>query len=217
MSSGASKAFPKAHADKLPAEGYVIETSGANMLIAGSDERGTLYGTYAFLEDQCGVGWFGPDAAVIPRRSTVTVDRLHIRDTPAFMMRDDNAGITRKSAAWDAHIRLNGSFTPDDPQYGGNYRLFNGDENFYELISPEKYFATHPEYFSLIKGARSTKSGGEWGPGQLCLTNPDVFRIITDGPCREVTADPEAPHPRHLAQRLGRRQLRGRRLQGERR
>ena len=191
MSTGASKAFPKAHVGKLPAEGYVVETSVANVLIAGADERGTLYGVYAFLEDQLGVGWFGPDATVIPKRGTVTVDHLHIREAPAFMMRDDNAGITRKSAAWDAHIRLNGSFIPDDPKYGGNYRLFNGDENFYELISPDKYFNTHPEYFSLIKGARSTKSGGTWGPGQLCLTNPDVFKIITDALADKVKVDPK--------------------------
>ena len=40
-------------------------------------------------------------------------------------------------------------------------------------MPPEKHFAEHPEYFSLLNGNRTPD-------GQLCLTNPDVYRIVVD-------------------------------------
>jgi len=42
---------------------------------------------------------------------------------------------------------------------------------FASFVPAEEYFDSHPEYFSLIDGMR-VKS-----PSQLCLTNPDVFRL----------------------------------------
>jgi hypothetical protein len=41
-------------------------------------------------------------------------------------------------------------------------------------MPPEKYFDQHPEYFSEIKGKRTK------GRYQLCLTNPDVRRIMLE-------------------------------------
>ena len=41
---------------------------------------------------------------------------------------------------------------------------------FGALCPPERYFDTHPEYFSLVGGKRQS------GYAQLCLTNPDVLR-----------------------------------------
>ena len=66
-----------------------------------------------------------------------------------------------------------------DPAYDAWHKLnTNADfglfvHTFKVLVPPEKYFAEHPEYFSLLKGHRTHD-------GQLCLTNPDVFRIVVD-------------------------------------
>ena len=47
-------------------------------------------------------------------------------------------------------------------------------------MNASKWFKSHPEYFSLnAKGQRvPAKDGG--GPGQLCLTNPDVRRLTLE-------------------------------------
>lgn len=43
---------------------------------------------------------------------------------------------------------------------------------FYALVPPDKYFATHPEWYSLINGKRSHDSA------QLCLTNPELRDFV---------------------------------------
>ena len=50
---------------------------------------------------------------------------------------------------------------------------------FNELVPPDVYFDTRPEYFSLIDGKRRK------GYYQLCLTNPDVLRITIENGVRE--------------------------------
>src|SRR5579862_6682671 len=66
-----AKAFPHRHLDGLPAESFEISPRGHNLLIAGPDDRGTIYGTYSFLEDDLGVGWYAPDATVVWSAATI--------------------------------------------------------------------------------------------------------------------------------------------------
>jgi hypothetical protein len=42
------------------------------------------------------------------------------------------------------------------------------------MLPPEKYAKTHPEYFSLIDGARKTENA------QFCTSNPEVIKICAD-------------------------------------
>jgi len=66
------------------------------------------------------------------------------------------------------------------PEFGGRYADILSVHNFYQLIPPEEYFATHPEWFSEVGGQRTTSSA------QLCLTNKEmrdeVFSRIRDIP-----------------------------------
>jgi hypothetical protein len=59
----------------------------------------------------------------------------------------------------------------------------------YEVLLPAKdkneYFKNHPEYFSEINGERK--------PCQLCLTNPEVLRIVTNKAKEILRHDPGAP------------------------
>ena len=170
----------------LPAEGFVIQSAGSNILLAGNDDRGTMYAVYTFLENNLGVRWYAPDATVLPRHDTVTLPDLHDQEAPAFDYRDTDEHIVSTSAAWDAHLKLDGTSVPDNEDTGGVNRLFNGAENFYQLMPPSKYFATHPEYYSLINGQRRSA-----GDSQLCLTNPDVLKIVTAALVAEAKANPK--------------------------
>ncbi|MCA1597186.1 MAG: DUF4838 domain-containing protein, partial [Chloroflexi bacterium] len=170
----------------LPAEGFVIRTHGRDLALAGRDDRGTMYAVYTFLEDNLGARWYAPDATVLPHHVAVNVPNLNVRESPAFDYRDTDESIVSGNAAWDAHLKLDGTDVPDDPTLGSINRLFNGAENFYQLVPPAKYFATHPEYFSLINGKRTAA-----GDSQLCLTNPDVFKIVTADLIDQARNDPK--------------------------
>jgi hypothetical protein len=45
---------------------------------------------------------------------------------------------------------------------------------FYHLVPPQKYFAEHPDWFSLINGKRTTERA------QLCLTNPKLRDFVVE-------------------------------------
>ena len=168
-----------------PDESIVVRTHGRDLYLAGHGDRGTMYAVYAFLEDQLGARWYAPDATVLPKKSRVSIPDLDVQQSPAFEYRDTDEYAVFRSGPWDAHLRLNGTSVPAQPDLGGMNRLFNGAENFYELVPPARYFADHPEYFSLINGKR-TASGGS----QLCLTNPDVMRIVTAALLQEAQKNP---------------------------
>ena len=180
-SAASRRAFPNLKLTALPAEGFFIQTSGKNLALAGSDDRGTLYAVYSFLEGHLGVRWYAPRDTFIPHHQVVRIPLLDERRFPAFVYRDTNEFPVLHHAKWDAHLMLNGVNVPDKPSLGGINRLFNGAENFYQLVPPAKYFAKHPDYYSLINGKRSDYLGtADWkNRSQLSLVNQNVRRIVT--------------------------------------
>ncbi len=181
--------FRKAQFDALPEEGFVVHTDGRNLCLAGHDDRGTLYAVYSFLENHLGVRWYAPDATVLPPQNVVSVPELNETQTPAFSYRDTDEAIVFANAPWDAHLKLNGVSVPDQADQadlGGINRLFNGAENFYQLVPPSRYFADHPDYFSLVDGKRKSSPDS-----QLCLSNPGVFKVVVDALVAEAKADPK--------------------------
>ncbi len=184
-------AFPKLALNSLPAEAFFIRTSGKDLALAGKDNRGTSYAVYSFLEGHLGVRWYSPHDTFIPHLRVMKIPSLDERQAPAFTYRDTDEYPVLQHAQWDAHLKLNGVDVPDKAYLGGTNRLFNGAENFYQLVPPSKYFSKHPDYYSLINGKRSDQHG-PWSPpqSQLSLVNPNVFRIITAALVAQAKANP---------------------------
>ncbi|MBL8179878.1 MAG: DUF4838 domain-containing protein [Bryobacterales bacterium] len=157
--------------DALGAEGFVLRTAGRHLIIAGGRPRGTLYGVYTFL-DKLGCRWFTREVSRIPKRPSIETGAFQEVHTPAFENREPFF-----TEAWDkdwaARNRTNGDHTHLDESTGGKLKYYPFVHSFYELLPPAKYFAEHPEYYSLIDGKRRHERG------QLCLTNPEVLRIAT--------------------------------------
>ena len=172
--------------DTLAEEAFVIRLERRDILLAGHDDRGTLYAVYSFLEEQLGVRWYAPDAAFLPATEVVRIPQLRETQSPAFSYRNTDEVIVFENAAWDAHLKLNGVSVPDQANLGGINRLFNGAENFYGLIPPQRYFADHPEYYSLVSGKRKSSPDS-----QLCLSNPDVFKLVVEALVAEAKANPK--------------------------
>jgi hypothetical protein len=168
----------------LGPEGFVIEARGTHLIIAGGGPRGTLYGVYEFLE-RLGCRWFTSDVSRIPRLRTIPLPRAPVRMEPAFEYREPffTEAFDRD---WAARNRTNGHHAKLDESTGGKISYYPFVHSFYQLVPPEKYFAEHPEYFSLIDGKRRAVRG------QLCLTNPDVLRIAAETLERWIAEHPEA-------------------------
>lgn len=155
--------------DKLGSEGYVLRTAGSCLVIAGGRERGTMYGVYGFLE-KLGCRWFTPTVSRIPKMRTIRTEPVDECVRPSFEYREVyfNAAFDKD---WSARNRMNGMSSRLDASTGGKVVYHPFVHTFALLVPPERYFKEHPEYFSLVDGARREHA-------QLCLTNPDVLRIV---------------------------------------
>ena len=157
----------------LGGDGYVIKVEDEKLIIAGGEKRGTLYGVYAFLEDFLGCRWFTKELEIVPSINTITVKRsTSVWDKPAFAFRD-----TLWKSTFDPELRgkfrLNGEACPG---FGGildtyfdTIKLNGGSLGDY--VPADKYLASHPEYYAL-------DAAGKTETRQLCLTNPDVLKIV---------------------------------------
>lgn len=152
-------------------ESYHYYTDGTNIIISGSKGRGLLYGVYAFLENEIGVHWFTPDYTTIPKLKRYKVHSMDIRSEAAFAYRFLYYYDAIHCNEWCAHNLLNTSDRTTSNKYG-KMECWWGMHTFCKLIPADKYFKTHPEYFSLREGKRIEN-------GQLCLSNPNVMKALT--------------------------------------
>lgn len=152
-------------------ESFRYQNVGGDIVIYGGSQRGTMYGVMAFLENELGVRYYTPRVTVIPERDVVTFRLLRFADGPGIRVRNDFY-YEAFNPTWAARNRVNGAMnTREQP---GGVEGYWSVHTFYPLLSPEEFFESHPEYFSLIDGKRTHDRA------QLCLTHPDVLDIITD-------------------------------------
>ncbi len=178
-------AFSDVPLDSLQSEELVMRTSGERLLLAGGRPRGTLYAVSRFLQQHCGVRWWTPWASRIPARPTLLLGDLNVREKPAFEYRE-SFWYPAFEASWSWHNLVNGQSSKLAPEQGGRITYKGFVHTFYPLVPPEKHFAEHPEWFSLIKGKRTTEHA------QLCLTNPKLREFMVDRVKAWLRESPEA-------------------------
>jgi len=160
--------------DQLGEQGFQIKTVPPHIVIAGTPEAGTLYGVHRFLEEVLGVRWFAPGVTQTPRAKDVAVPPLDRLVKPAFLMRFTDNGWPGSDDLFRARQGHNtNGHKPEHPQ-GTGYAFDGICHSYFTYVSPGEFFTTHPEYFSEIGGVRIGEET------QLCLTNPDVLRIVTE-------------------------------------
>jgi len=181
----ARRVFADVPFDVLGAEELVIKTKGSRLLLAGGRPRGTLYAVSRFLQDQCGVRWWTPWASRIPKHPSLRIGDLDIREKPAFEYRE-SFWYPAFDADWSWRNGCNGQSSKLTPQKGGRISYKGFVHTFYPLVPPEKHFAEHPEWFSLIKGKRTTDRA------QLCLTNPKLRDFMVERVKQWLRESPDA-------------------------
>jgi hypothetical protein len=158
---------------KLGSEQTKIVVKGRHMVVAGGKPRGTLYAVYRLLSQRAGVRWWTPWASRIPSNPKLTFNAMDWSESPAFESRD-TFWFHAFDADWAVRNGSNGFSAKLDESRGGKLEYEGFVHTYYPLIPPDKYFATHPEWFSLINGKRTTDNA------QLCTTNPELRKAIVE-------------------------------------
>ena len=176
------------------AESWSLRNRGKSLVIAGKNPIGTLYGCYALLR-KMGVWFIAWDETVIPDLSNFRIPQLSLDGAPAFSGRQlfnrypnffrDNRAVGSSEKFWLYYLR--NLFNGTTPAFNKKV-LYVGEEmrwtdkahfahNYYTYLPPDKYFKSHPEYFSMNKSGKREANPHRRGT-QLCLSNPAVARIV---------------------------------------
>ena len=174
-------------------DGYRIKIGDKNITICGATQAGSRNGVYGFIEDFLGCMFLTPDDTFIPENKTVCLEKTDRVFKPATSWRDVYAYETVQNN-WAAKLRLNGiDVESDNPELSIEELQYEGwgtwCHDCYDYLSPDDYFAEHPEYFSEKDGVRVTSYDNR--EAYLCLSNPEVFEIVKNSLAKKIEENPD--------------------------
>lgn len=155
-------------------ESFTYESHRKNIFIYGGSQRGTLYGVYAFLENELGCRWYTPTFSKIPQMKKWRFSRLNHSESPSIQYRYSNYYAISKEEAdeWCARNKQNYQWNARSNEFG-NLEAYWSCHTMGRFVPAKEFFETHPEYFAMKEGKRIPN-------GQLCLSNPEVLNICRD-------------------------------------
>ena len=163
--------------NELGADGFVIKTDSLRLIISGGNQKGTLFGVYTFLEKYLGCRMYSPTVKILPKMDRIIIGKIYDKEIPAIRFRDTHYKVTWDQEYSDWH-KLSHDEKGGRPAWGSFVHTFNS------LVPPEIYFKDHPEYYALRNGKRI--------PTQLCLTNPEVLKVVVQNLRKKIAENPGA-------------------------
>jgi len=180
-------------------EGYSITEKNGDIFLTGGTKRGSLSAVIAIIEEDFGGRFYSGEEGLLIPYLPEEIDIVLREYAPAFKLRT-----MFQSESFDKDFQLfnrvgasREKFEYVPGSWGGSTNLPEKYfiHTFQNLLSNEEYFDTHPEYFALIDGERRKQGHGDIlggvGGGQLCLTNPQVRKIVA----RKVLEELKVYHP----------------------
>ncbi len=170
---------------ELLSDAYRIEAREGKLLLYGANDRATLYAVYSYLEKYLGWRFFAKDCEIIRKKSYCNIYAGEVfEDKPGLYFRDA-LYLETMDPDLRAKLKLNadihGGKIP--PKFGGSIGYTRPFVHTFNVLCPPKeYFAEHPEYYALHNGERKTS--------QLCLTNPEVVKIVAANAIEQLRRDP---------------------------
>jgi hypothetical protein len=159
--------------NSLKDDAFYVSIKEGEVVLAGKESLGNLYAVNTFIEEQLGCIKLSATEDFIPKKEVEDFKDFNQYYEPAFEFRRILARGPRTSEAYREWYKL------DEIEDWG---LFV--HTFHRLLSPDKYFEEHPEYFSLVNGRRLRDA-------QLCLSNPEVIDILIENLGKEIALQPE--------------------------
>ena len=159
--------FPEPDAN---GQSFTYLNRGPHIILWGGSRCGAMYAALTFLETELGCRWYTPAVTVTPERKTYSFHLLWHSEAPGIAVRNVFY-YEAFDPLWAAHNKVNGSMGLREQP--GGVESYWSVHTFNRLLPPDEFFDEHPEYYSLIDGKRTAHEA------QLCLTNPEVLRIVT--------------------------------------
>ena len=174
-------------------DGYRLYSDGQNIYIKGKDDNATLNGVYDFIESELDCMYVRSDYTYVPRYENLKLRAYDDTINPSISWRRVYQYEALEND-WYKKLRMNGA---GEREEGNNIEYYKGWGSWchtsFKYISPDEYFETHPEYFSLINGKRCyvTKKYGNEIAAHLCYTNEDVYQIVKSKLIQNIKDNPD--------------------------
>jgi hypothetical protein len=161
---------------KSPYVDYHVQ--GENLIVEGSDEQYLKYAVYELLERELSGRFWAPDAETVPQQVRWQIENdkayhyhppVHVRTVHSKLYYEHHDFADKQRVTYEAF-----------PMYAPGARV----HTFHRFVPADKYFKKHPEYYALVDGKRRTT--------QLCLSNPEVLKIVKDTVADIFTQNPIA-------------------------
>jgi len=152
-------------------EAYIIKEDNGNIYINGNSPRAILYGVYKFLEEFIGFKCFAIDCEKYEKLNELIIQKDYELIIDFTFEYRETYWTDSFNGDFAAKNMLNSNLAELSDKHGGKVKWFNFHHSFSDLVNPNEYFDTHPEYFSLVDGKRQKEHT------ELCLSNPDVYEI----------------------------------------
>ena len=164
--------------DNLNKNTVAVFVKDEDLVITGGSSESTLYAVYEFLENQAGCRWYSPDAEKIPFHKIINIDcELIFVYTPEITTRTVHSRLFYDHPDFAAKQKVT---TDAFPGYVPTARV----HTFHRFLPESDFYKKHPEYYAL--------RGNKRLPTQLCLTNPEVVRLVTDSVAAYFERFPDA-------------------------
>lgn len=133
-------------------DGFIVKNDGADVIINGASERGTLYGVYNFLEDVFGVRFLAADYTYVPKTENLEFDGQDVKEIPAFRLRNYFSGDYNADSLFRARTRMySGEADKNIPGYEQLWyvnEIGGVGHNSVDYVRVKDYETTHPEFFA---------------------------------------------------------------------
>ena len=164
---------------KLEKQQWQFAFRDGKLYISGRGAPGMVYGIYAFLEKYAGCAWLAPDVEIIPKKPGWKLPEINEKGKPAIMRREFYVATPAPNWIWRMRNKEN-----YQAAFGLNMRIGSpNDCHTYDIY---------------VKAVRARKDPKLFGPkisgGQcqtLCMTNPEVRRIVLDELLKYIEKDRE--------------------------
>lgn len=157
----------------LDPDAFYIRFDENKMIIAGGNNKGTIYAVIELLE-RWGCRIFSPTESYIPVYDALSITPTDVADGPLNEMRIINGQMTKDEeyADW---LRITTIPEVAPPGYYVH--------TFHRLIPREEFFDGHPEYFAWL--------GNKYSFDQPCPSNPIVKELIIERLGKEMEKYPD--------------------------
>ena len=181
--------------EKMAQEFWAYQTIGKNVVFAGGQNQGTFLAIYEFLERELGCHWFTFESRYVPKSAILAMKDWNRSGEPAFVHREIyvprwGLGLSQDRALdYMKYLTFNRANVFDSPLRVSHQA--GTCHTFYKYCSWEKYFDEHPEYFSMNDKGERFHGPTMHSHGQLCMSNPDVAKVILEQLRENIKKDRE--------------------------